>query len=229
MVRQVKPEEYAARRAQILVAARDLIRTKGYQQMTIADVLSALDISKGAFYHYFDSKRALLDGIVETMAADAYATLQRVVSDPSLDAMTKLQTYFASAAAWKAAHDSELEAAIRVWQHESNAMLRQKFTSESMRLTTPLIAAIIHQGCAEEVFDTTYPEESAIIITGMGLHLADALIDAFSQPVGRASPDDPREVLVRAYLTALERILGARPDSLTVVAPRIVAAVPFKL
>ena len=55
MSRIVKEEEYTLRRNDILDTARRLVYTKGYEQMTIQDILDALQISKGAFYHYFDS------------------------------------------------------------------------------------------------------------------------------------------------------------------------------
>ncbi len=67
MARIVKA--HAARRNEILDVAQRLIYTKGYEQMTIQDILSDLQISKGAFYHYFDSKQALLEAIIETYAA----------------------------------------------------------------------------------------------------------------------------------------------------------------
>ncbi|MDF2707385.1 MAG: Transcriptional regulator, TetR family [Nonomuraea muscovyensis] len=226
MARRVNPEEYAARRAQILAAVFELIQDKGYQEMTISDVLTALGISKGAFYHYFDSKRALLDGIVEMMTADAFGVIQGVVSDPSLDAVTKLRTYLASAVAWKAAHDMELAAIARIWRHENNTVLKQRISDVSVRTLAPLIAVIIRQGRAEGVFDATYPEEAATIIAGMGLHLGDALIDAFTGPVDSSS-EDRREVLVQAYLEALERILGATPRSLTSLTTQIAGAVTF--
>src|SRR5438309_977263 len=63
MARTVKEEEYAIRRNQILDVAQGLIYTKGYEQMTIQDVLDGVQMSKGAFYHYFDSKRALLSDL----------------------------------------------------------------------------------------------------------------------------------------------------------------------
>ena len=57
MARTIKgPSE---KRNEILDSARRLVYSKGYEQMTIQDILGELQISKGAFYHYFDSKGAL--------------------------------------------------------------------------------------------------------------------------------------------------------------------------
>ena len=42
MARHVKPDEYAARRREILDAALRLMHGKGYERMTIQDVLTEL-------------------------------------------------------------------------------------------------------------------------------------------------------------------------------------------
>ena len=67
MSRSVKAHEYAEKRNAILDVAMRYIATKGYEQMAIADILGELTISSGAFYHYFDSKPALLLALVERM------------------------------------------------------------------------------------------------------------------------------------------------------------------
>jgi len=68
MARVVKDLKNAARRKDILdVAQRLVVETKGYEGMSIQDVLDELKISKGAFYHYFDSKGDLLEALIERM------------------------------------------------------------------------------------------------------------------------------------------------------------------
>jgi len=63
MARVIKEQEHAERRNEILDVAQKLVYTRGYEQMSIQDILDALGISKGAFYHYFDSKQALLEAL----------------------------------------------------------------------------------------------------------------------------------------------------------------------
>ena len=79
MVRVVK--ESSVRRNEILDVAQQLVFTKGYEQMTIQDILDGLHISKGAFYHYFDSKGDLLEALVERMASDGMRLLLPIVED----------------------------------------------------------------------------------------------------------------------------------------------------
>jgi AcrR family transcriptional regulator len=217
MARHVKPDEYAAHRRAILASALRLMRDKGYERMTIQDVLTDLQMSKGALYHYFDSKQALLEGIVDDMGASASAPLASVVDDPDRSAIEKLHRYFEISTAWKSEHATEVTTAMRLWRHENNALLKQKISQQSMRTTTPMLEAIIRQGCDEGVFDTEHPTEAAIIITGMGLHLADAFIDAIEGD--GADPLDTSgsraQSVLAAYIDAFERILGAPSGSLT--------------
>jgi AcrR family transcriptional regulator len=89
----------ALRREAFVDVAERLIRAKGYEQMTVQDVLEELDASRGAFYHYFDSKVALLEAVVEHMVDAAIATLAPVMADPDLAALTKLERLFSGIAA----------------------------------------------------------------------------------------------------------------------------------
>jgi len=71
VARTVNLEVHKVRRDAFLDIAQRLIVTKGYEQMSIQDVLDELEASRGALYHYFDSKQALLDGVVERFADGA--------------------------------------------------------------------------------------------------------------------------------------------------------------
>src|SRR5580765_1795761 len=101
MARAIKEDEYAAKRNQILDMVQRLIYTKGYEQMTIQDVLDGLQMSKGAFYHYFRSKPALLEAMVERMVDQIEGALRPVVDDPDLPALEKLRQFFARGSSWK--------------------------------------------------------------------------------------------------------------------------------
>lgn len=216
MARQVNPAEHAARRHEILDAALRLMHDKGYDAMTIEDLLADLEISKGALYHYFRSKRALLEGVIEQMGERAAAGLTGVIDDPDRGALEKMHAYFDASRTWKTESATEVATLVRLWHHENNALLRQKMAQGSLRTTAPLLESIIRQGCAEGVFDTDYPHEAAGIITGMGLHLADAFIDAIeadgAEGVDISGPNAQK--VVGAYLQAFERILGAPAGSL---------------
>jgi len=89
MARTVKEQEYAEKRNEILAAGQRLIYTKGYERMTIQDILADLRISSGAFYHYFDSKPAVLKAFIERIKEEAEKPLLPIIHDPHLPAIEK--------------------------------------------------------------------------------------------------------------------------------------------
>ncbi len=218
MPRTVKPDEYAARRREILQAAVELIHDKGYARMTIEDVLARTQMSKGALYHYFRSKSALLEGIVVSMGDSAAGEMQSVVDDPGLGAIEKMHAYFARSGAWKAENVTRWStAAMRLWRDENNALLRQKLSQETMRLTAPLLEAIIRQGCDEKVF------RHRLSTRGRRHHHRhgpepDRRVHRRDRGgwIGGADIGGPHiRVVLAAYIQAFERILGAPSGSLS--------------
>ncbi|TFW18755.1 TetR/AcrR family transcriptional regulator [Massilia arenosa] len=55
-------------RDRLLVAAIDLIRTKGYEGTRVDDVCAAAGVSKGSFFHHFKSKEALARAAAQRFA-----------------------------------------------------------------------------------------------------------------------------------------------------------------
>ena len=83
MARILREEEYTAKRNEILDVALQLVYSKGYDKMTIQDILDQLKISKGAFYHYFNSKVDVLEAVVERMATEQVKPIfLSIVDDP---------------------------------------------------------------------------------------------------------------------------------------------------
>src|SRR6266700_3999223 len=114
MARIVNEAAYAARRNAILDATQRAIETKGYEQMAIADLVSELRISSGAFYHYFDSKPALLEALIERIGDQVEQLVLPIIHDPTLCALDKLQRFFATLDHGKLAHKEFVLAYLRV-------------------------------------------------------------------------------------------------------------------
>lgn len=217
MARTLDPEAHAIKRDTFLDAAQRLIQVKGYEQASIQDVLTEASTSKGAFYHYFDSKAALLDGVVARMVDAALLSVEPVVENPDLPATDKLRALFAGIAAWKTARKELLIALMEVWLSDHNAIVREKFRRVVVDRLTPVMASIIRQGQAERVFTVTSPEEAARVFVSFLLSLNQSTTELYmDRQAGRISLEDVRRAL-DAQVEAMERVLGAPPGSLTLV------------
>ena len=214
MARTVKQQEYANKRNDILAAAQRLVYTKGYELMTIQDIQADLGISSGAFYHYFESKQALLEALVERSAFAAQQTLHPILQDPQLSALQKFRAYFEASLQWKSTQKSLIFSLMRMWYADENAIVRQKMTSESLKYTPRLFEPIIRQGIEEKVFNTRYPEQVAVILAGLALILSDQLVALILVPQPQQTALQKAETILAAYFDTVERILGAPAGSL---------------
>ena len=81
-----KAQSGSETRVRLLEAARDVIRAKGYTASTVDDICAAAGVTKGSFFHHFDSKEELGIAAVEqfgAMAAALFAAAPyQVESDP---------------------------------------------------------------------------------------------------------------------------------------------------
>lgn len=209
MARIVNEAAYAARRNAILDAAQRAVATKGYEQMAIADILGELRISSGAFYHYFDSKPALLLALVERIGDQIEQLVSPVVHDPTLPALDKLQRFFATIDRWKLAHKSLLLGYLRVWYSDENAIVRHKLYASQVERLSGWLEEIIQEGAREGAFTTPYPDHAARMIIALLEDLGYAT--AALLLAEERSPEDLArlERIIMATADALERVLGA--------------------
>jgi AcrR family transcriptional regulator len=214
MPRVVKEEDYAARRNEILDVARKLVYTRGYEQMSIQNILDALKISKGAFYHYFDSKQSLLDGLIEQMLDDAEQVLRPIVDAKDLSAIEKMRRYFDTAGRWKVAQKKFMLDLFRVWRADANAIMRQKQEVASIKRIAPMLTEIIRQGIDEGVFSTKYPEQFGNIFVGLSHGFEDKFVELLLTDHPPPDAVQQLEALIGAYSDSVERILGAPSGSL---------------
>src|SRR6266702_725458 len=115
MARTVKPEAVALKRREILDAAQRLVLTKGYEQMSIQDILDDVQISSGAFHHYFDSRRALLEAFIERIKQESEKPLLPIIHDPHMTAIEKLQGFFDTLDRLRITHKDEVIKLMHVW------------------------------------------------------------------------------------------------------------------
>jgi AcrR family transcriptional regulator len=212
--RRVNEADYATKRNEILDAAQRLIYSKGYAQMTIQDLLDALRISKGAFYHYFDSKQAVLEGLIEQLIEQGEQLFLPIVGDRDTPTLARLQRFFDETGRWKTAQKAYMLALLRVWYADDNAIVRQKTKLSVVRHFAPLLTQLVTQGHDEGVLIAPFPDQAGSIVMTLLVGLSESLAELLLAP---ALPDDalPRaERLIEAYNDALERVLGAPPGSL---------------
>ena len=215
MARTVNATLRTVRRDAFLDVAQRLVQAKGYEAMSIQDVLDELEASKGAFYHYFDSKQALLEAVVERFADVAIADLAPVLNDPKLPALRKLERFFAGIARRKAEQKELMLAIIEIWNSDGNAIVREKLRRLTVSRMVPLLSAVIKQGIDEGVFQVASPDETATVFVSLMLGFQELANDYFIARQAGTITFAVVQRSVASFTEAFERILGIPKGSLT--------------
>jgi AcrR family transcriptional regulator len=214
MARTVDATRHTVRRDAFLDVTQRLVQTKGYEAMSIQDVLDELEASKGAFYHYFDSKQALLEAVVERFADGAMASLAPVLNDPELPALRKLERVFAGIATLKAEQKELMLAIIEVWNSDHNAIVREKVRRLSERIMVPLFSAVVRQGVSEGTLKVDSPDETARVLVSLMQGFQLQATDLFIARQASTVSFEFVQRAVAANTEAFERILGIPKGSL---------------
>ena len=217
MVRTLNPTVRAVRRDAILDVAERLMRTSGYEQMSVKDIQDELSVSRGAIYHYFDSKAEILEAVLERTADTVMAVLEPIADDSTLAPLAKLQRVFAVAGQWKAARKDLMLALVQAWYSDRNLLVRERLGRVVADRLTPLIADILRHGKEQKVFDIGSPDRAASILTAMLLDSGDALSHLILARLAGTVPFEDVERAIAAYNEAFERILGLGPGSFEII------------
>lgn len=217
MARTLNPAVHTVRREAFVDAAQRLIQLTGYEQMSIQDLLDELEASRGAFYHYFDSKEALLEAVIDRMVDAAIVAAAPIVDDPGRSAVRKIEGIFAGIQSFKAERKQLVLAILEMWISDHNAVVREKLRRTTVSRLAPLLATVIEQGNREGLFHTGSPDHAARVLVGLIQSFGDAATELLVARQAQAIGFEDVVRAVEANTEACERILGLPAGSLTLI------------
>lgn len=224
MARKVDVQEYLIKQNEMLDCAQRLIYTIGYGEMSVQNIISELGISKGAFYHYFDSKTALLEALLHRTSQQGLQVISPIAEDPNIPPLEKLEQIFRSSIQWKSGQKPYLMGILKVWYSDDNALVRQKTLTEFSGLFGGLLNKVFQQGAAEGVFHIPYPEMVGRIVFNIMTQMSDSLGHILLKANTDPPADNPEvmkqmEKIICAHTDAIEKVLGASPGSIRLIDP----------
>lgn len=205
------------RRQEFIAAAQRLFFTKGYEKTSINDLLKEVGVSKGAFYHHFESKQEVLEAIVENFMNQAIFSLQEIISDQSMSALDKCQKVLQLAFRWKMTQETEIAEIRRLLRTDSNIILFHKLQKAWLKAATPKIAMVIQQGNSEGVFDVENIAETSTLLLTITSTLTDEIVALESTTPDSHHHDESILKKLEALQTAVERLLGAPSGSIPII------------
>lgn len=215
MARVVKsPQE---RRAEFISAANELFFSKGYTSTSVNDLIQYVGVSKGAFYHHFDSKQAVLEAWNDDMLVQYRQVIGGLVDDPSLSALTKWTLLLRRTNQWEIGQKEIMLGFVRIINMDENLQLKHNFMQKVSVLLAGYYETILTQGNQEKVFDVPSPEVTARLMVTVLNGFSEELTRKMLQAEQMQDLFDGVVEEVEATQLVLERMVGAEAGCMPLI------------
>ena len=185
------------RKDEIVAAAFDLFREKGYEQVSVHDIVKKVGLAQGTFYYHFKSKYDLLDDVVEYENRKIIATLKAIATDEKLSSLEKIHNII------NLNPDDESRRFIREVRSEENAVLYMKAQKKMGEELYPYLTKVIEDGNKEGVFNVHCPRETVELLFDMQRD--------FERLLANKTDRDSAYRLIRAMEDIYIKVLGIQP------------------
>lgn len=96
MARTRNDNEYSNKRKEIINATIGMIMKVGYKKFSLNQLLKTIEMSKGAFFHYFKSKEELLDSVITYASHGIIQRIRLIGEDQDLTPTEKIRRLYHS-------------------------------------------------------------------------------------------------------------------------------------
>lgn len=197
------------KRSSILETAERLFFEKGYEQTSIQDILDALSLSKGGFYHHFASKEAILSEICENRVISGLGQLKWELFGVRVRPIDKLNLLLRKINLFERDETSFAALMLKVCYVDGDVRIREHMRSTVLSQLTPFANDVIREGMESGDFFVRNPDGMVPILLGMVSDMNDRACRTLA-----VEPENPESVLevvdgLNACRDAVETLLGA--------------------
>jgi AcrR family transcriptional regulator len=192
----------AVRKKELILAACELVKEKGFEQVSVSDIVKKVGVAQGTFYYYFETKYDILDAVVDHYMQESIETIEKIAADPSTNPLEKLQAILN----YTLTMDTCEKNFIEFLHSNENLITHQKYLMKSFETTILPIAGIVEKGIKDGLFEVQYPLETV----GLMVYTYGYLHDSLAHSTDR----EERRRKIGAAQDVFEKVLGIKGGSL---------------
>ena len=205
------------RKKQILETAESLFAQQGYEETGVQDILNVLHLSKGSFYHHFESKEQVLQTICENRARLA---AEKMAEDTEQDGLVRMNTLLSGMIPFQGEGLTFLKMILPVFALPEGKSVRAGYQAALKECWLPMTEEALRKMIEQGQAYTMYPSKTA----EMALDLVNDLWGQIGQEI-ILSEKNHREMakpgtlltLVEPYRPAIENLFSAPYGSLELI------------
>ena len=198
------------RREAIIRTAERLFFEKGYEETSIQDILDELSISKGGFYHHFDSKIALLSEICRQRGERDLERVRAELENGKLKSVQKLSLLLGCLHLFGNSEPSFTALVLKVSYLDGDVNFRDQMRTFNISALRPLMDEVIGEGMADGSLFTRHPGALGQLLLLLGCDLNDEVCRILAEDP--ENPDCAIRImeLLDAYRESVEMLSGAQ-------------------
>lgn len=189
----MKGEKGEKRKQELLKIAYRLFISKGYEEVSIDEIIAEAQIAKGTFYYHFKSKDALLEAIINMMITEEAERAKQFVSAP----LTVPQKIVGAITSLRPRQD-EMNIQNALDQKE-NIVMHQKIKMRVIDKAVPILSEIVSEGIAQGILDCDNISERVRLLLVISSEVFDN---------GRFTSAD-----IDVFIDTAEKMLGAEKNT----------------
>lgn len=159
-------------------------------------------LSKGIFYYYFESKEEVMDAIIQRMVDEMVEHAKKIVENLDMTPPQKILAILMGQGQTEEMAKAK-EGMVRQFHEVQNAEMHQKSLVQGIKYLAPVMAEILRQDSATQVFSAAYPEETVSLLLAAGQVI-------FDEGLFRRSAEENARYAA-AFLDMMEKTLGVSP------------------
>lgn len=157
-MRKLDPAKHEAKRQQILQAAMACFTRRGFHQTRTAEICAEAGMSPGNLFHYFDSKDAIIEALIEEERREGAAIIDRLRrADDLLEGLYELIDTTLATLADPTEAKLSIEIAAEAMRNPRIATLFERSDLESREELTEILASAAASGQIDPGLDLPSP------------------------------------------------------------------------
>ena len=179
----------ALRKQELLKTAYELFLSKGYEVVSVDEIIAKAGIAKGTYYYYFSSKEETLEEVIDMIIAKEEAVAKAIL-EMEIPVPQKIVGIISSFRP-----DQAEQGIVTTINRKENLLMHERVNARIIEAALPLLVKAAEEGISQGILNCDYLEERIRIL----LILSNRLFD----------DENVSERTIAVYIDTVEKILGA--------------------
>lgn len=179
----------ALRKQELLKTAYELFLSKGYEVVSVDEIIAKAGIAKGTYYYYFSSKEETLEEVIDMIIAKEEAVAKAIL-EMEIPVPQKIVGIISSFRP-----DQAEQGIVTTINRKENLLMHERVNARIIEAALPLLVKAAEEGISQGILNCDYLEERIRIL----LIFSNRLFD----------DENVSESTIAVYIDTVEKILGA--------------------